>query len=153
MDGRETAPRPRRAVVFTSCTPGQGLLEGLEPARGWVPAASAYEAAAELLAGPAAVLVVDLRLLRPGHARLIEIARQAGAELLGVGPLPAWASSDQLGGMRLVGQGQLADALRAAGAGEPAASGPQGPPPGGQAGTYEAQGPGARPARLATSRC
>ncbi|MCJ7543217.1 MAG: hypothetical protein MUP47_01420 [Phycisphaerae bacterium] len=147
MDGRQTTPR--RAVVFASCAPGQGLLEGLEPAPGCIPTASAYEAAAELLAGPAAALVVDLRVLRPSHVRLIEIARKAGAELLGVGPLPAWASSDQLRGMRLVSQGQLVESLRAA-AGAPAPSRPaaqprpaprpKGPQPPDQGGTYKADG-------------
>jgi hypothetical protein len=95
---------------------------------------SAYEAAAELLASPAAALVVDLRVLRPGHAGLIRIARQAGAELWGVGPLPAWASSDQLNGMRLLGRGQLAEALRKLGAVAAPSAGGQ---PTGPQGTYE----------------
>lgn len=139
MTSRQTTPR--RAVVFAPCAPGQGLLEGLEPALGCVPTASAYEAAAELLAGPVAALVVDLRVLRPGHVRLIEMARKAGAELFGVGPLPAWASSDQLGGMRLVGRGQLADALRATAARSRPAPRPgaERPQPSGQGGTYKAE--------------
>ncbi len=141
MNGRQTTPQPRRAVVFTSCAPGQGLGGPVESAPGCVPTPSAYEAAAELLAGPATALVVDLRLLRPAHIRLIEIARRVGAELVGVGPLPAWASSDQLGGMRLVGRGQLSEVLRASSAGKPAPSGRAAARPGDQRGTYKPQGP------------
>ena len=136
MNGRKTAPQPRRAVVFASPALGQGLLQGRGLAPGCLLATSAYEAAAELLAGPAAVLVVDLRLLRPGHVRLIALARRAGAELWGVGPLPAWASSDQLAGMRLLDQGQLAGVLAAIAAEAPASGQTTGP-----GGAYQAQGP------------
>jgi hypothetical protein len=136
MDGRQTTPR--RAVVFAPHPAGQGLLEGLDPTSTCAAVTSAYEAAAELLASPAAALVVDLRLLRPVHAGLIRIARKAGAELWGVGPLPAWASSDQLNGMRLLSRGQLAEALRKLAGG---AAPPAGGQPSGQAGTYESSGP------------
>lgn len=112
MTGRETTPSPRRAVIFTSHAVGRIAPAGPQANLECVVVASAYEACAELLADPAAVLVIDLRLLRPCHVRLIELARRAGAELLGVGPLPAWANSDQLGGLRLLGQGQLAEALQ-----------------------------------------
>jgi hypothetical protein len=132
MDGRQTTPR--RAVVFAPQRLGQGLAEGVAPGPACAAVTSAYEAAAELLASPAAALVVDLRVLRPGHAGLIRIARKAGAELWGVGPLPAWASSDQLNGMRLLGRGQLAEALRRLGAVAAA-------PPTGPQGAYEGSAP------------
>jgi hypothetical protein len=137
MDGRQTTPR--RAVVLAPHPAGQGLWQGLSPGPGCAAVTSAYEAAAELLASPAAALVVDLRLLRPGHVGLIQIARKAGAELWGVGPLPAWASSEQLNGMRLLGRGQLVEALRKLGA--VAAAPPAGGQPSGQRGTYEPSGP------------
>lgn len=112
MTGRQTTPSPRRAVILASRAAVNAALEGRRPTLECVVVTSAYEACAELLVDAAAVLVIDLRLLRPCHVRLIQIARQAGTELLGVGPLPAWADSDQLGGVRLVGREQLAEALQ-----------------------------------------
>ena len=77
--------------------------------RGWQCRAvsSPYEAAAELLAGPREVLVVDLRLLGRRHLRLLEMARSAGAEVLGIGALPAGTGSDELSGVRLVARADI----------------------------------------------
>jgi hypothetical protein len=109
-------PSRRRVVILSSApaplsAPGEGALEGPGPVLEYVRPASAYEAAAELLAGPAEALVIDLRLLRPCHVRLIEIAGQVGAKVLGVGSLPAWATNGRLGGLRRVDPKELAQVL------------------------------------------
>jgi hypothetical protein len=124
-------------VIFSPASPaalGEGALawEGPESVLECVQSASAYEAAAELLAGPVEALVIDLRILRPCHVRLIEIAGQAGAKVLGVGSLPPWAANGRLGGLRLVGWGELAQVLGSI-AGAPLEQRPA------QGGTYETQ--------------
>jgi len=156
--GRTTPPR---VVLFVS----PGLADGpVAGGRGgqFVRVSTAYEAAAELLAGPADALVVDLRLLKSAHMPLLDIARRRAVELLGTGALPWGASSDQLAGMKLVARGQLAEAVLAVAArptGPPeAAETPQQPAPPAQgaqpsqgekvgqtaqAGTYETQVPAA----------
>ena len=73
---------------------------------------SAYEATAEVLAAPTEALVIDLRVIRPRHARLVEIARQLHVELFGVGRLPAGMTAGELSGVRLVGVEGLAETLR-----------------------------------------
>ena len=62
-----------RVVILSSAAFGDGEpdIPGVECVR----AAGSYEAAAELLAAPAAALVVDLRRLTGRHIRLLEIAR------------------------------------------------------------------------------
>ncbi len=72
---------------------------------------SPYQGAAEILAEPTEAMVVDFRLLSVQHLRLIEIARELGVAILGVGALPVNISSDELSGVQLVGRGDLADAL------------------------------------------
>ncbi len=66
-------------------------------------ASSGYEAAAELLAEPADALVLDLTRLNKKHLKLLDIARQGGAELLGMGNggFPEGFCADDLNGMRL----------------------------------------------------
>ncbi len=72
---------------------------------------SPYQAAAEILAQPTEALVVDFRLLRAPHLRLLEIARELDIAVLGVGALPANISLDELSGVQLIAAGELADAL------------------------------------------
>lgn len=72
---------------------------------------NAYEAVAELLAAPCAALVIDLRTLNLRHVRLLEIARDSGAEILACGPLPSGISSELLGGVRLVSESRLREEL------------------------------------------
>jgi len=74
---------------------------------------SGYEAAAELLAAPAAALVVDLRLLGGKHLRLLEIARSLGVEVLAVGSLPIGMSAEDLSQVRLIARRDLPRALEA----------------------------------------
>jgi hypothetical protein len=136
MNGRRTMPSPRRVVFFAPCAApgGEGLgflTKSLGPALECVRAASAYEAAAELLAGPAEVLVVELRVLRPCHLRLLEIARRAGAKTWGVGPVPPWMTNGRLGGVQIMSRAELARALGTlAGQGQAEAQGetPKTPP-------------------------
>jgi len=69
--------------------------------------ATAYEAAAELLAEPAAALVIDLRRLAGRHLRLVQVARQMDVEMLAFGTLPAGMSTEELNGVRLVSRAEL----------------------------------------------
>jgi hypothetical protein len=73
---------------------------------------SAYEAAAEMLAVPAAALIVDLGMLLGRNLRLLQIARQGKAELLAFGSAAAALDAEQLSGLRLVSQAQLAEAMQ-----------------------------------------
>lgn len=76
-----------------------------------VAVSNAYQAAAELLSGPVAALIVDLNLLTRRHMRLLDIARQAGAEILIFGRLTGAHSSDALSGCRIVSLDRLAETL------------------------------------------
>lgn len=75
--------------------------------------ANGYEAGAELLAGAALALVIDLPCLTPPHRKLLHVARQAGAEILGVGNFPPGLSAEDLSGMRLISRDDLPTSLRA----------------------------------------
>ncbi len=70
-----------------------------------------YEATAEILAEDAAVLLIDLRALGSKHLRLLEVAREAGVEILVVGTIPAGMNSDVLSGARLLAKSDLPDAI------------------------------------------
>jgi len=139
MNGR-TMPSPRRVVFFAPCAaPGEeglGLGSGsgscsgikdLRPALECVRVASAYEAAAELLAGPVEALVIELRLLRTCHLRLIEIARRAGAKVWGVGAAPPWVADGRLSGVQTTSRAELVRTLEAL-AGQGPAEAKDGPP-------------------------
>ncbi len=73
--------------------------------------ASAYEAAAELLAAPAVAMIVDLRLITGEHVRLIELAREMEVAILAVGALPVGMNADDLSGVRLTSREHLPEAL------------------------------------------
>jgi len=74
-------------------------------------AASGYEAAAEILAAPAAALVIDLGLLSPRHLGLLAVARNLNVDMLAFGVAPAGLDAEQLSGLRLVSHSQLQAAL------------------------------------------
>ena len=113
MDDRKAAS-PGLRVVVLSRDPSLGVCADGERAEvACVRAASAYEAAAEILAAPAAMLVVDLPSLGKRNARLVEIARQMGLEIVGVGRLPAGMEAAQLAGVRLMGRDELDQAIQA----------------------------------------
>ncbi len=90
---------------------------------------TAYEAAAEILRGPVAVLVIELRLLHRRHGRLLELARRHGVEILGVGGLLPNLDADALSGVRLVGRAVLCDEIRRALARTRPPAAPPTPPP------------------------
>jgi len=71
-----------------------------------------YEAAAEILAAPAAAVVIDFRALGPAHRPLLEIARRMHLEVLGTGSLPTGPGLDGFRHVRLVAPEELPRALR-----------------------------------------
>ena len=94
-----------RAVILSG---DRSLAESCRASRlECVVVGSAYEAAAELLAAPTVAMIVDLKLLTARHVRLLEIARQMGMEMLGVGTLCSAMAADQLSGLRLVSRADL----------------------------------------------
>lgn len=113
MAGRDKSLTAARVVIVSPL--GRALLgSGQQWHAGGaeiIAVASPYEAAAELIASPAAALVVDLRLMGPRHLRLLEIARSGGAELLAVGPLPPGMTAEDLSGVRLLARADLPAAL------------------------------------------
>jgi len=78
---------------------------------GVVEAASAYEAAAELLTGPTAALVVDLPLLTPYHCRLLRLAGDLGVPVLGVGAARRALRCEDLHPLRRVALDELGGRL------------------------------------------
>lgn len=82
-----------KVVLFARAD--QSLRAATGRAEGVVRTPTAYEAAAELLAGPTAALVVELPLLTPYHCRLLRLAGELGVAVLGVGsPRPAIRCAD-----------------------------------------------------------
>lgn len=106
MAGRAASSDSSRIVVF-SRDPAFCGRDGAAPRAACVACASAYEAASEILAAPAAALLLDLRALSMAHLRLLDIARQMGLEILASGPLPSGMTSEHLSGVRLVSQKNL----------------------------------------------
>lgn len=111
-DAAAFAPAGRHS---DSASAGEAAGAGLE----FIRVGSAYEAAAELVAaahappnGPVLALVVDLRLLSHRHLRLLQIARQGGAEVLAVGGIPPGLTAEDLSGVRLLARAELPAMLR-----------------------------------------
>lgn len=111
MDGSGQALGERIVVLCGEELP-QAAACARELGLAWLQRGSAYEAAAELLAAPAAALVVDLSALPARHLRLLQVAREAEAQVLAVGELPAGVDSGQLAGVQLVARRELPLALR-----------------------------------------
>lgn len=103
---------PARVVVLTR---QKGIAEHVRRqvrnGDDWVLVASAYEAAAEVLAEPTAVLVMDLRLLGSRDEKLVQVARSCGTAMLGIGALPAGMSAAGLSGVTLVAEPDLDDEI------------------------------------------
>jgi len=127
--GERIASSLRPRVVFLSpdsATAGGELRPLADAGIECVFRPTAYEAAAEILAGPAVALVIELRMIGLRGLRLLEIARERDVEVLGMGTLSSGLSAEDLRGVRLVGRRDLPDVLgRLAG---PAASPEAGPP-------------------------
>jgi len=138
-----SVPRQGGRVVVWSHDPALAeacRAEGIGPPER---VASAYEAAAELLAGPAGAVVIDLSQLRRAHLPLLEIARERQTEVIGVGALGDELTSEELSGVRLAGRSELPALLAAAPAAGESAQLPEEPEPG-----AVASEPGAGPAQL-----
>jgi len=104
MVGRDTDSPPLRAVLLSS---DPGLRAGTPRLRadGWrtVPAATGYDAAAEILATDIAALLVDLRSLTPPHAGLLGLAKRKQVPVLGIfGPVPPAMSGEASDALRCV---------------------------------------------------
>lgn len=118
--GDGTSSARRRVVIFSrnGQAPDAGVPAGVDV----VCAGGAYEAAAELLAAPAAALVLDLGLLRERHLGLLRVARQTGAAMLAYGTARAAMDAEQLAGVQLVARAELAERLAKLVCAEPAPS-------------------------------
>jgi len=113
MDDRKAAsPGPRVVVLSRDPSVGVRADDGERAEVSCVRVPSPYEAAAEILAAPAAMLVVDLPSLGRSHGRLVKIAREMGLEVLGVGKLPAGMEAGQLAGVRLIGRDELEQTIQ-----------------------------------------
>jgi len=77
----------------------------------WVRARGAYEAGAEMLAGPPAALVVDLGRVTAGHAGLLGLAGRLDVPVLAFGEVSTDLGPDALGSARLVRREDLGQAL------------------------------------------
>ena len=58
-------------------------------------------------------LVIELACLSVAHLKLLDIARNKGVELFGVGQLPTAMTSDDLSGVRLISLTDLPEAIAA----------------------------------------
>ena len=125
MDGGETSFRNGRVIVLSRDSALRAAIGRVDGRTAPVFVPTAYEAAAEILTAPAAALVLDLRLLGPRHARLLEIAREKRLEMLAVGALAAGMTAEDLSGVRLVARDDLPAALVGA-LGSPGGAGWQG---------------------------
>ena len=73
---------------------------------------SPYEAGAEILALPADVLVVELRLMRNAHDGLLNLCRRKNTDIIAFGAISAGTSSEDLSGVLLAGRAELAELIR-----------------------------------------
>jgi pyruvate/2-oxoglutarate dehydrogenase complex dihydrolipoamide acyltransferase (E2) component len=115
MNGRDTSSQRSGAVMLTRDVVLASWLGYLcAPSVRVVSVASGYEAAAEILASPAEILVIDFRAMSSTHQRLLDTARGLGMQILGMGKVPSDISPEALSRVRLVSQADLPEALREA---------------------------------------
>jgi hypothetical protein len=106
------AGNPAQRVVILSPDGALRAALGRPPGEAeCIPVASPYEAAAELIAAPALAIVIDLRLMGPGHLRLLQIARERGVEMLAMGGIPSGLTAEDLSGVRLLARADLKAAM------------------------------------------
>ncbi len=76
-------------------------------------ARSGYEAAAEILAAPAAAIVLKLEILSKRHVGLLNIARRMGLEIIGVGASSGEISlgAEELSRVRLISISDLGEEI------------------------------------------
>lgn len=75
-------------------------------------AANCYEAAALVLSEHSQGLLLDLRCLSRKHIGLLEIARQTGVRVFGIGQLPHGVSTSDLSGLTLIARHDLEELPR-----------------------------------------
>ncbi|NLW86069.1 MAG: hypothetical protein GXY38_04280 [Planctomycetes bacterium] len=122
MNCSSDIPTGRVVVLSSDALAGADSWSDLGPVACCVRVSSAYEAVAELLAGPVSALVADLRLLGPRHLRLLDIARSNHVRIFGVGAIPPGLTVEDLNGVLLVSRAALPAAL--AGVVKPAVQAP-----------------------------
>ena len=101
-----------RAVVLSPSGALRSAVAGGGAALECIFVATAYEAAAELIAAPALAIVIDLRLMGPRHLRLLQIARERRVEMLAVGSIPPGLTAEDLSGLRLLARADVKAALQ-----------------------------------------
>jgi hypothetical protein len=101
-----------RAVVLSPGGALRSAVAGGGAALECIFVATAYEAAAELIAAPALAIVIDLRLMGPRHLRLLQIARERRVEMLAVGSIPPGLTAEDLSGIRLLARADVKPALQ-----------------------------------------
>ncbi len=79
---------------------------------------SGYEAAAELLGGPASALLVDLAMLTERHGSLLKLAAGLDVPVVAFGTISSAIDGTALAGVRLVGAEQAGEVLRSLANGE-----------------------------------
>jgi len=107
-----STPRPRVVILSREGAAITSMLADVQPRPRCSVVATAYEAAAELLARPAAAIVIDMRAISRRHIRLLVIARQLEVEMLALGAIPLGMTSDDLSGARLVAMRDLSSAVQ-----------------------------------------
>jgi len=109
MAGSDTTSPPLRAVVL-SHDPVLGARALRLCADGWraVRVDSGYEAVAEILSAPVAVLLIDLRSLGGLHRGLLALARRMEVRLAAIaGETPPDMTGDDLQGLRRIEVGDI----------------------------------------------
>jgi hypothetical protein len=116
MAGSDTTLPPLRAVLL-SRDPILGARALRLCANGWraIRVDSGYEAAAEILSSPVAVLLIDLRSLGGLHRGLLALARRMEVQLAAIaGETPPDMTADDLQGLRRIEVGDIPAALAGA---------------------------------------
>lgn len=116
MAGRDSTSPPLRAVVL-SRDPILGARVLPLCAAGWRAARveSGYEAAAEILSAPVAVLLIDLRALSGLHRGLLALARRMEVWMAAIaGQTPPDMTGDDLRGLQRIAIGDIPAALASA---------------------------------------
>ena len=116
MAGRDPTSPPLRAVVL-SRDPILGARVLPLCADGWRAARveSGYEAAAEILSAPVAVLLIDLRALNGPHRGLLALARRMEVRMAAIaGQTPPGMTGDDLRGLQRIEIGDIPAALASA---------------------------------------
>lgn len=108
MTDADAASRARRVVALL---PAGADPPEVHPDVEVVSVNSGYEAAAELLTGPAAALAVDLGRITASHVPLLDLADRLSVPVVGFGTISAEISSERLSRLRLTGPDRLGEVL------------------------------------------